>query len=45
MKEASIPPLEQINLDPQLQEIEITEREFEAIWFERMSCSAARYVE
>ena len=38
LKEASIPPLEQINLDPQLQGIEVTEGEFEAAWFELISC-------
>jgi hypothetical protein len=38
VKEAQAPSLEEINLDPQLQGSEITEKEFEAIWFELMSC-------
>jgi len=38
MKEAQIPALEEINLDPQLQVIEITEEEFDAIWSEVISC-------
>jgi hypothetical protein len=38
MKEAQIPALEEINLDPQLQGSEITDKEFEAAWFELMPC-------
>ena len=38
MKEARIPALEEINLDPQLQGSEITEGEFNAIWSEAISC-------
>jgi hypothetical protein len=36
--EASIPALEEINHDPQLQGFEITEKEFEAVWLELASC-------
>jgi len=38
LKEAPIPVLEEVNLDPQLQGSEITEEEFEAVWLEGMSC-------
>ena len=38
VKEAQIPALEEINLDPQLQGSEITEKEFEVTWFDLISC-------
>jgi hypothetical protein len=38
MKEAQIPALEEINLDPQLRGSEITEEEFDAVWSELISC-------
>ena len=38
LKEAQIPVLEEVNLDPQLPGSEITEEEFEAVWLEGMAC-------
>ena len=38
LKEAQIPVLEEVNLDPQLPGSEITEEVFEAVWLEGMSC-------
>jgi len=38
LKEARVPALEEINLDPQLWGSQITEGEFETAWAELVSC-------